>query len=138
MISSPHLATTLIYNVLRRWSLYLNRCVAVLVSKALDVPGTSTPFSLELILVDLEGGHYVDLILPGQLAYLLTVRRPVRGSGNGGGGRGGSNGDVRSSGGGGTEFKKRLAPLGGTRGCGCATARTCPPCPFRAGITRGP
>ena len=28
MISSPHLATTLLYDVLCRWSLYLNRCAA--------------------------------------------------------------------------------------------------------------
>ena len=32
MISSPHLVTTLLFDVSRRWSLYLNRCVAVLAS----------------------------------------------------------------------------------------------------------
>ena len=32
IISSPHLATTLLIDVLQRWSLYLNRCVAVLAS----------------------------------------------------------------------------------------------------------
>ena len=33
MISSPHLVTTLLYDVSRRWSQYLNRCVAASASE---------------------------------------------------------------------------------------------------------
>ena len=32
---------------------------------------------------------------------------------------------------------KKMVPLGGTRGCGCARTRTCSPYPFRMEITRG-
>ena len=46
IISSPHLSTTLIYDVSQRWSQYLNRCVA-----ALEAPGASFPFSIEPIMV---------------------------------------------------------------------------------------
>ena len=44
-IFSPRLATTLLYNLSRRWSLYLNRCVAASVSEALEAPGGgASPF----------------------------------------------------------------------------------------------
>ena len=56
MISSPHLATTLLFDVSWRWILYLNRCVAALASESLDSPGCQVPFSLDPILADLEGG----------------------------------------------------------------------------------
>ena len=46
MISSPHLATTIIYNMSGWWSLYINRCVAALASEDLEALGANTPFSL--------------------------------------------------------------------------------------------
>ena len=55
MSSSPHLATTLLFNVLRRWSLYLNRCVSVSSSESLDAPGYYIPSFLDPILTELEG-----------------------------------------------------------------------------------
>ena len=96
MISSPHLATTLIFNVLRRWNLYLNRCVAVSASESLDAPGCLAPFSLDPILADLEGGRYLRLILPMALGDLVS-----RSSGRCSGGGGGGSGSRGSSGGGG-------------------------------------
>ena len=54
MISSPHLTTTLLFDVSRRWSQYLNMCVAASASKVAEAPGASAPFSLEPILVDME------------------------------------------------------------------------------------
>ena len=59
MISSPHLATTLLFDVSRRWSQYLNRCVAASASEVEEAPGASDPFSLKPILVELEGGSYI-------------------------------------------------------------------------------
>ena len=55
MISSLHLATTIIFDVLRRWSLYLNRCVVAFAPQSLDDSGCHVPFSLEPILAELEG-----------------------------------------------------------------------------------
>ena len=43
IISPPHLATTLFYDVLRRWSQYFNRCVAASASKVVEAPGASLP-----------------------------------------------------------------------------------------------
>ena len=85
MISSPLLATSLIYYVSRRWSLYLNKCVAALASKLLEAPGANNLFSLNSILVEIEGGRYVRLILLVPLAEILAGRRLVRGGGNYGG-----------------------------------------------------
>ena len=95
MISSPHLATELLFDVSQRWSQYLNRCVAALSSEVEEAPGGSDPFSLEPILVDLKGVHYIGPILPAALADLVAGRRPAGGSapkgvGSGGGGGGGS------------------------------------------------
>ena len=56
MISSLHLATTFIFDVSRRWCNYLNRCVVVLDSEMVEALGASVPFSLEPILVNMEGG----------------------------------------------------------------------------------
>ena len=103
-ISSPHLATTLLYDVLRRWSQYLNMCVAASASEVEEAPGASVPFSLEPILVELEGGRYIGPILPAALADLVSGRRPEGGSaakGGGGGGNGGNGGGGGSGGGGG-------------------------------------
>ena len=55
----------------------MNMCVAASSSKALDAPGGNVPFSLEPILVELEGGRYMVLILPVPLVDLLVVRRPA-------------------------------------------------------------
>ena len=46
----------LLYDVSHQWSIYLNSCVAELASEAIEAPGANIPFSLETILVDLEGG----------------------------------------------------------------------------------
>ena len=75
MISSPHLATTLLYDVSRRWSQYLNRCVAASTSEVEEAPGASVPCSVEPILVELERGRYIVPIHPVALAYLVEGRR---------------------------------------------------------------
>ena len=72
IISSPHIATTLLFGVLQWWSLYLNRCMAVLALKSLDTPGCHFPFYLEPILDELEGGQYVVPILPTALGDLVS------------------------------------------------------------------
>ena len=64
MISSPHLATTLLFDVLQRWSQYLSRCVLALALEVEEAPGASVPFSFRKILVDTEGGRYIGQILP--------------------------------------------------------------------------
>ena len=56
MISSPHLSTTLLFGVSRRWSQYLNRCVEALAFEVVEAPGGSVSFSLEPTLVNMEGG----------------------------------------------------------------------------------
>ena len=53
MISSPHLAATLLFDVSRRWSQYLNRCVEALALEVVEAPGGGVPFSLKPILVDM-------------------------------------------------------------------------------------
>ena len=53
MILSPHLATTLVFDVSRRWSQYLKRCLAASDSKVVESPGGSVPFSLEPIMVEM-------------------------------------------------------------------------------------
>ena len=53
---SPHLITKLLYNVFWLWSLYLNRCVAVSALEVLDAFRANTPFLLDTILMELEGG----------------------------------------------------------------------------------
>ena len=60
---------------MRQWSQYLNRCVAASDSEVTKAPRASTPFSLEPILVDLEGGRYTSLIIPISLANLVAGRR---------------------------------------------------------------
>ena len=100
MISSHHLSTTLLFDVSRWWSQYLNRCVAESASEVVEAPGASFPFSLEPILVDLEGGRYICPILPALLVDLAAGRRlagrsvPKSGVGGcGGGGGGGGSGN---------------------------------------------
>ena len=145
MISSPHLATTLLFDVSRRWNLYLNRCVAVFALETLDAPGCQVPFSLEPILAELEGGRYVGPILPPALGDLVSKANGRGGgdgdgscgggSGNNGGGSGGGGGNRGCSGGNGGGGVMAPPPIkgnpqrqGGMRGCGSVTTCTCPPC----------
>ena len=109
VISSPHLATTLLFDVLRRWSQYLNRCVAALASEVEEAPGASVPFSLEPILVELEGGRYIGPILPDTLADLVAGRWPAGGSAAKGGGSGSGGGG--GEGGGGSQKLKQTLPM---------------------------
>ena len=89
VITSPHVFTTLLYNVSWWWSLYLTSCVATLASEALVAPGSSVPFLIEPTLVDIDGGRYVGPIFLVPLADLLPGQSMVGGGGNGGGGSGG-------------------------------------------------
>ena len=95
--------------MLRRWSQYLNRYVAASASEVEEARGASVPFSLEPILVELEGGRYIGPILPAALADLVSGRRLASGSDQkgGGGGSGGSGG----SGGGGSQKVKTSQPM---------------------------
>ena len=74
-------------------------------SEALEDPGSNIPFLFEPILVEIEGTHYVCLIVPRPLADLLALKRPSGRSVNDGGGsgsgvgNGGRRSGVRSSGG---------------------------------------
>ena len=87
MISPPHLATTLLFDMSYWWSHCLNRCVAALV----EVPGASVPFSFKPILVKLEGGGYIGPILPDSLTDLVVGRRTAdRSAPKSGGDSGGS------------------------------------------------
>ena len=52
MITTPHLAKKNLYNVSRRWSLYLDRCVTALSSEDKGVAGATVPFLLEPILIE--------------------------------------------------------------------------------------
>ena len=97
VISSTHLDTTLLFDVLRRWSLYLNSCVAALALESLDAPGCQVPFSLEPILAELEGGRYVGPILLLALGDLVS-RANGRCDGGGGGGSSGSRSNCGGSG----------------------------------------
>ena len=96
MISYLHLATTFLYDASRRWSQYLNRCMAALASEVVEAPGASSPLSLEPILVELEGGLYIGPILPISLADLVSGRRSAVGGSpisGGGGSDGGGDGN---------------------------------------------
>ena len=73
----------------RRCSLYINRCVTVSSSEDIGVPGETVPFTLDPILLDLEGGNYVGTLLPLPLAELVSE---IRDGGGNNGGSGGTNG----------------------------------------------
>ena len=81
-ISSPHLSTALLYNLSWRWSLYLNRCVAEFGLE--DLVGNIS-FTLDPILLKMEGGHYIDPIIPGPVSDIFAVRRSGGGGAKGGG-----------------------------------------------------
>ena len=102
MITSSHLATTLLYDVLQRWPLYLNMRMTALSSEDVGAPRATVPFLVEPILLDLEGGRYVGLLIPANLVDLVSMRRVDGrngGSGNGGGSSGRSSRGGGSSGG---------------------------------------
>ena len=130
MISSHHPATTLLYDMSRQWSLYLNRFVAASSSESLEALGSNVPFSLDPIMVDLEGGRNVFPIQLVSVADLVAGGRTSRRSG-GSGGVGGYQGGCGVA----TAKKRKASSTGETRGCGCVTMHTCPPCHFRTGIT---
>ena len=54
MITSPHLYTTLLYDVFRRWSLYLNKCMGVSSSEVLVATRSMVPFFIKIILLYFE------------------------------------------------------------------------------------
>ena len=72
IISSPHLVTTLLYDVSQQCNLYLNRCVAVLALEALEAPGATVPFTLDPILLEMEGKHYISPLPTWHLTDLLA------------------------------------------------------------------
>ena len=109
MISSLHLATTLLYDVLRRWSQYLNQRLAALASEVVEAPGGSVLFYLEPIRVDLEGGRYIGLILSISLADLVAGRRSAGGSAS----RSGCSDGGGSSGGGNKKPMPKVGAMGG-------------------------
>ena len=113
MISSPHLATKIVFGVSRRWIQYLNMCVVASALEVVEALGGSLPFSLEPILFEMEGGRYIGPILPASLANLVKGRRPAGWSAPNSGGGGGSGGD----GGGGIRNNKpspKVAATGGS------------------------
>ena len=136
MNTTLHLATTFLYNVSRWWSLYLDRCVTALSSEDVGATGETIPFSLEPILLKLEGGHYVGPLLPLPLADLVSGRRGGSGGTGGGNGSGGNRkgekeegcggGIGGGSGGGSGEYggKSRGAVRGGASGGGGGAGST--------------
>ena len=112
MNTSLHISTTLLYNVSRRWLLYLNRCVTASSSEAVGATGSTVPFLVEPILLKLEGGRYMGPLLPATLAELVSGMHGVYGRGGGDGNSSVSGGDVNGvgSGGGGSR--------GGESSCG--------------------
>ena len=89
MITSPHLGTTLLYDVSRWWSLYLNRCVTESSLEDVGQSVATVPFLLDPILLDMEGGWYAVRLLPDPLVDLVSGRCGG-GGGNGSGGGGGT------------------------------------------------
>ena len=53
VVVSLHLSMTLLYNVSRRWSTYLNRCGPVSSLEDVGAPWATVPFSLEPILLEI-------------------------------------------------------------------------------------
>ena len=112
-------------------------CVSASASEVVETPGASVPFSLEQILVEMEGGRYIGPILPVSLADIITGRRSVGGGGPKSGGGGGSgNSDVGGGGRGGNRNKKPSPKVDATGGP--AQVQACydahlPPLPLRDG-----
>ena len=72
VITSPHLSITLLYDLLRRYRLYLNRCMMASSLELLGVPRKTVHFSLEPVLLYMEGGFYVGPLLIGTLVDLVS------------------------------------------------------------------
>ena len=104
IISSPHLATIIIYNMLQRWSQYFNSCMAASASDVVEVPGSRVPFSIKPIMVELGGGCYIRQILTIFLADLVAGRRSA------------GVGATRGGGGGGSSIQKFTPKVGATGG----------------------
>ena len=101
-------------------------------SKVVEVPGDRVPFSLEPILVELEGYHYIGPILPVYLADLGAGRRLAGGGAPKSGGGGSNSGGGRNK----KNFLRGMSQ-GDLHECGRAMMRTCLPCPFGMGRTHG-
>ena len=87
IITSPHLSTTLLYDLSQWWSLYLNMCVAASTVKALEAPEARVPFTLDPIFLGLQGGLYVILIILRSLMYFIMRRHTSGTIDDSGGGR---------------------------------------------------
>ena len=74
MIASPHLSTTLIYDVSHWWYIYINRCMTVSHSEYLGATGEALHLSVEPILLELEGGRCMGQLLTGSLENLFSRR----------------------------------------------------------------
>ena len=112
VISYHHLDTTLLFELLRQWRQYLNRCVAASAYEVVEALGASAPFSLEPIMVDLEEGCYICPILPASMTDLIrTAGRSAPKSSGGGGNSDGGSDDSGSSG-----NKKPLTNVAATGG----------------------
>ena len=98
--------------------MYLNTCVTALYSEDLGASGATVPFSVELILIELEGGRYAGPLLPDTLVELVGGRCGGGGGGDSSGGGCGSSGDGGVRGGGGNRNGER----GGGTGWGVADA----------------
>ena len=85
--------------------------------KALEAPGGNIPFSLEPILVELEGARCVGPILPVPLVDLLAGIILARGVGNIGGGSGGGGG-IDNGGGSSIRGSSGFSSGGGNSGSG--------------------
>ena len=72
MITPPHISITLMFDVSRQWILYLKRYMDASSSYELGAPRVMVPFTLEPILLELEGGIYMGSILPVDLAELVS------------------------------------------------------------------
>ena len=96
MITYPQLTMALLYDMSWRWSLYLNRCMALSHSEYVGVHRATVTFSLEPTLLYMKGGSYLGPLLMVTLAEMIIGR-----CGGGSGGNGSGNGSSgRSSGGG--------------------------------------
>ena len=84
----------------------------VLVSESLDSLGSNAAFSIEPIMVDMEGGRYFVPILPDSLADLVANTRG-RGDNDSGGSSRGSDGSATS------KKRKASSKEGGTQVYGC-------------------
>ena len=77
--------------------------MAASASDVVEAPGASVPFSLEPIMVDMEGGRYFGPILPTSMVNIVAGRRSAGGGdgsnsdGYGGISAGGSSGGRRGN-----------------------------------------